>query len=81
MVLGNITALGLLNKCLTNLLIGGSMVGLGNILAIRQIVDFWSTLPLRNKTPNVHVLLGKSQDLGKSPGVYLFHSPTLLQSR
>ena len=59
------------NKYLTILLIGGSMVGLGNILAIRQIVDFWSTLPLRNKTPNVHVLLGKSQDLGKSPGMYV----------
>ena len=55
------------HKCLTILLIGA------NVLAIRQIVDFWSTSPLRNKSPNVHVLLGKTQDLGKSPGVYLSH--------
>jgi hypothetical protein len=49
------------------------MVGLGNIQAMRQIVDFWSTLPLRNKAPNIHVLLGKSENFGNSPGLSPSH--------
>ncbi len=50
---------------------GGSMVGMRNVLAIRLIVDFWSSAPLRNKTPNIHVLLGKIEDNeGTSPSKY-----------